>query len=90
MVKSIYDIFMRKELKKEHGDIRENWDRNDTLTAGMFGLIILWIFAMYSLILYWKELPTWAKVLGVIGILPIVPFGPLITIFVIYAIILGK
>ncbi len=48
----------------------------------IFGAII-WILALVLLIIYWKNLETWARVIGVIGLL----FnygGSLFTLFVIY------
>ena len=46
--------------------------------------ITIWIFAVVILVRYWKELPSWAQVLGVIGVLPILPIGPMLTIIAVY------
>ena len=46
--------------------------------------IILWIWALVVLIKYWKMLPDWAKVLGIIGVLPILPGGPIMTLIAVY------
>ncbi len=56
---------------------------------GMFIIMFLitlaiWIFAIVILVRYWKELPSWAQVLGVIGVLPILPVGPVLTIIAVY------
>ena len=46
-------------------------------------LIILWIWGLLITIKFWKEIPTWAKVLAIIGL--VVPFlGPVLTIIVVY------
>lgn len=46
---------------------------------------IIWIWALVVLIKYWKMLPDWAKVLGIIGVLPILPGGgPIITLIAVY------
>ena len=36
------------------------------------------------LVKYWSQLPSWAKVLGIIGVLPIIPGGQILTIIVVY------
>ena len=67
-------------------------DSTDTmfgLSTGLFVSlfminIIIWIWALWSLVTYWKYLPDWAKVLGVIGVLPIVPGGVIMTLIVVY------
>ena len=46
--------------------------------------IALWIWAIVALVKYWKVLPSWAQVLGVIGLLPIFPGGPILTLIVVY------
>ena len=46
--------------------------------------IIIWIWALVVLIKYWKMLPDWAKVLGIIGVLPILPGGPIMTLIAVY------
>jgi hypothetical protein len=57
---------------------------------GIFILMFLivtgiWIWAVVVLVKYWKELPSWAQVLGVIGVLPVVPGGgPILTLIAVY------
>jgi len=59
------------------------------LGIGIFILMFLitlglWIWAVVVLVKYWKELPSWAQVLGVIGVLPILPLGPILTLIAVY------
>ena len=59
------------------------------LTIGVFLFILLIsliieIWAIVVLIKYWKNLPSWAQVLGIIGVLPFLPGGPIITLIVVY------
>ena len=49
--------------------------------------LVIWIFAVFILVKYWNQLPSWAQVLGVIGVLPIIPGGPILTII---AVFIGK
>ena len=51
----------------------------------LFMIIALWVWSLYALIHYWNNIPTWAKVIGVICVIPIIPFGPIITLIVVYA-----
>ena len=44
---------------------------------------ITWIVAIVLLINNWKNLPDWAKVLGVLGVIPAVPMGSIVTIIVV-------
>jgi pilus assembly protein TadC len=44
---------------------------------------ILLIFAVVLLVQNWKNLPDWAKILGVLGVIPVVPLGPVLTIIVV-------
>lgn len=72
---------------------KEGYDSSD---AGSFigSLLVLgvmlfltfgiWIWGIVVLIKYWKEIPDWAKVLGVLGLLPIIPFGPVLTLICVY------
>ena len=78
------------------GNTIENYTDTDTTTTAMFGLgvgvfvllliimIAIWAWALWSLVTYWKILPDWAKVLGIIGILPIIPGGTIITLISVY------
>ena len=47
----------------------------------------LWVVGLVLLLKYWRQLPDWAKVLGIIGLIPAVPGGPLLTIIVV---LIGK
>ena len=42
----------------------------------------LWIYALMILLKYWKNLPDWAKIIGVLGLLT--GLGPVVTIVVVY------
>lgn len=44
----------------------------------------IWIWTLVVLIKYWKILPSWARVLGVIGILPIITGGVIVTLLAVY------
>ena len=46
--------------------------------------LVIWIFAVFILVKYWNQLPSWAQVLGVIGVVPIIPVGPILTIIAVY------
>jgi hypothetical protein len=47
-------------------------------------IIALWVWAIVVLIKNWKQLPPWAKTLGVIGLVPGLPGGPIMTLIVVY------
>ena len=48
--------------------------------------ILLWIWALKSLIKYKNEIPTWALIIGILGLIGfIIPGGPLLTLIVVYA-----
>ena len=64
---------------------------NGSLLGGLLiiGLLLfltigIWIWGLVVLIKYWRHLPSWAQVLGVIGLLPILPLGPVITLICVY------
>ena len=73
------------------GDLIENYNRTEKIlglemSAFLMLFIIslaVWIFALVLLIKYWKNIPEWAKVLGVIGIISTVG-GPIMTIIVVF------
>ena len=44
----------------------------------------IWLWALIVLIKFWKDLPDWAKIIGIIGLFPIIPFGPVISLICIY------
>ena len=44
-------------------------------------MVVLWITALYMLVVNWKELEDWAKIIGVVGILTNV--GPVVTIVIV-------
>ena len=55
------------------------------LTVGIFVVVlvvslVLWIAGIYLLFHYWKSLPMWVKIVGVLGVIPGIPLGPLVTV----------
>ena len=45
----------------------------------------LWIWSIIILVKYWKFLPSWAKVVGLVGLIPILPVaGPILTLLCVY------
>ena len=44
---------------------------------------VIWVWALVLLIKYWKVLPSWAQVIGLLGMVPVVPLGPIVTIVVV-------
>jgi len=54
------------------------------LVLFIFGLSI-WIWAIISLVKYWKVLPDWAKIIGLLALLPVLPIGgPIVTLIIVY------
>lgn len=50
----------------------------------LIGLSV-WIWAIVSLVKYWKVLPDWAKIIGLLALLPVLPIGgPIVTLIVVY------
>lgn len=48
----------------------------------------IWIWAVFVLVKYWKILPDWAKIIGLIGVIPVFACGgPVMTLIVVYVII---
>jgi len=47
--------------------------------------ISIWIWAIVVLVKFWKVLPDWARIIGVLALLPMIPGGPIITLIVVYA-----
>jgi len=81
-----------KEGYDSHSKSGSNSDSdNGSLLGGLLiiGLLLfltigIWIWGLVVLIKYWKHLPSWAQVLGVIGLLPILPLGPVVTLICVY------
>ena len=64
-------------------DVKKNINSNKKMDDDTLILLILWIWGLLITIKFWKEIPTWAKVLAIIGL--VVPFlGPVLTIIVVY------
>ena len=60
-----------------------------TLTMGLFIpiliiMLVIYIWAIYVLVKYWKQLPVWAQIIGVLGVIPGVPLSPIATLIVVY------
>lgn len=92
-LKGVYEKFIYvKEGYDSHSKSASSSDSdNGSLLGGVLiiGLLLfltigIWIWALVVLIKYWRHLPSWAQVLGVIGLLPILPLGPVITLICVY------
>ena len=60
-----------------------------TLAMGLFIpiliiMLVIYIWAIYVLVKYWKQLPVWAQIIGVLGVIPGVPLSPIATLIVVY------
>ncbi len=84
--KPLIQAYLRNQHVEQYGN-------DDTTIMGLgIGVFItflliqvaLWIWAIIVLVKYWKFLPDWAKVLGIIGVLPIFFGGPILTLIVVY------
>ena len=73
-----------KEGYKSHSDSGAALGGLVIISLLLFLTIGIWIWGLVVLIKYWRRLPSWAKVLGVIGLLPILPLGPVITLICVY------
>ncbi len=94
-----YSIFnMLKEAKKNEaklsayfkGEIYEGLNGNKImgLDIALFStllvlIVVLWIWALVVLIVWWKDIADWAKILGILGLV-FPSIGPIITILVVY------
>lgn len=88
---SLVDMINRyRRYKKENYD-----DESDSqkvimgMSQGLFAIIVIlsfaiWIWALVVLVIFWRHLPDWAKVVGILGLLPIVPGGSIITLVTVY------
>lgn len=87
--------YSMNELLQEYYDRVHHIERNSintmlnnmsllTLTILIFLSFAIWIWSIVVLIKYWKVLPTWARVLGIIGLIPVLPLGPVITLVCVY------
>jgi hypothetical protein len=45
--------------------------------------LIIFIWAIYSLVVYWKVIPDYVKVIGILGLF--FPFFPVLTLILVYA-----
>ena len=89
--KSLINAYLKKESIENFNGDGDNSGGTKILgfEIGFFLLILaisigLWIWAIVALVKYWKFLPSWAKVLGIIGVLPILPGGPIVTLLCVY------
>lgn len=102
---SLYDFLVKyKENKPEidaylRGQPIENYSSGNKkilgLELGLFMILLLismaiWVWAIVVLVKYWKKLPDWAKVVGVLGVIPSIPLGPVVTLIVVYISKQGK
>jgi len=92
--KHLIKAYLTNQLIENYGD--DNGDDNGNNTGSIMGFSIgififillaslaIWIWAVIVLVKYWKMLPDWGKVLGLIGVLPVLPGGPIMTLIVVY------
>lgn len=94
-----YSLFnMLKEAKKNEvklnayfkGEIYEGLNGNTILglDIGLFVtlmvlMLVLWIWALVVLVVWWKDIADWAKILGILGLV-FPSIGPVITLLVVY------
>jgi len=93
LIKEGVEFQKRKEkYVTDNGGTGTNGDKAAGMILGMsvgvyaVALIIalvIWITAIVLLVSNWKNLPTWARVVGVLGLLPIIPMGPIISLIVV-------
>mgnify|MGYP003981892711 CR=1 FL=1 len=85
------DYVKRQEKKETYGD-SGNINKEDGLILGMsvglYAVVVvvalaIWVTTIILLITNWKNLPTWAQVVGVLGLLPIIPMGTFVTLIVV-------
>ncbi len=85
--KSLIEAYFKRQSVECYGD------GNSTImgigvAAFMIVFIIglaIWIWAVVSLVKYWKVLPDWARIVGLISLFPILPIGgPIVTLIVVY------
>ena len=91
---NLRDLSIRNLVREYHELTRK--DREDLdggkiagISAGVVLFILaisvaVWIWAVIVIVKYWKVLPAWAKVVGILGVLPVVPLGPVVTLIVVY------
>ena len=86
-----YRQLTRKD--RENFSISKSDKNNGGAVAG--GLVIvfvvlfllalaLWLCAVIFLAKYWRKLPSWAQIIGILGVLPIIPLGPVATLIVVF------
>jgi hypothetical protein len=84
-VKGVIEKFMYvKEGYESHSDKGSALGALLIIGLLLFLTLGIWIWGLVVLIKYWRRLPSWAKVLGVIGLLPILPLGPVVTLICVY------
>ena len=92
-LKGVYEkfIYVKEGYDSQSKSGSSSDSDNGSLLGGVLiiGLLLfltigIWIWGLVVLIKYWRHLPSWAKVLGVIGLLPILPLGPVVTLICVY------
>ena len=80
----------KRKIKAQSGEETEEETGEETgvsitIIVIVILAIIIWMWAIYALILYWKILPDWAKIISLICILvPYTGGGPVIALLIIY------
>jgi len=72
------------ELKREHYNTVDNINtsQKNQLWIAVFIMFVFFIWAVYALIRYQRDLPAWIVILGII--LLFIPAGPLLTLILVY------
>lgn len=83
--KHIIDAYLKGESIENYNDSNTFFGLSITLFVVILAIMLfIWTWAIWALVKYWKILPSWAKVLGVIGVIPAMPGGPILTLIAVY------
>lgn len=94
MIKTMNPFILYNHHKMEidaylKGDIYEGFTGSEATGISIGAMIaiivvclVIWIWALVITIMYWNNLPTWAKVIGILGL--VTGIGPVVTIIVVY------
>jgi hypothetical protein len=79
---ALYSAATRENLimdpKTENSGTQVIGDAFATLYLMLIISLVIWVVGLVLISVHWKEMPTWALVVGVIGLF--VPGGPIVTI----------
>jgi len=86
--------YLKSRRSENFGLVRDDSNTDSTISGMSIGvflilfatIVAIWIWAIVVLVKFWKVLPTWAQVVGLLGVIPVVPLvGPVATLIVVYA-----